>query len=169
MKTLLLSAFLCCSFFVHAQLRPIDVQHYRFELTLSDSGDMIMGTATIRFKFNAKPNEIVLDLVSEAPSQKGMQVTGVQVDGHPTEWKHENNQLRIPNMLQGNEKYIVVNYQGAPKDGLIISTNKFGDRTFFADNWPDRARNWLPCVDDPADKASVEFFGDRPAALPGSV
>ncbi|MES1222705.1 MAG: M1 family peptidase, partial [Bacteroidota bacterium] len=29
---------------------------------------------------------------------------------------------------------------------------------FFADNWPNRGHNWIPCHDDPADKASVEFI-----------
>ncbi|MEI9911166.1 MAG: hypothetical protein WDO71_16745 [Bacteroidota bacterium] len=33
---------------------------------------------------------------------------------------------------------------------------------FFSDNWPNRAHNWIPCVDDPADKASVEFIVTAP-------
>ena len=49
-----------------------------------------------------------------------------------------------------------------PADGLIISKNKYGDRTFFSDNWPDRAHNWLPCNDHPFDKASVEFIVTAP-------
>ena len=52
--------------------------------------------------------------------------------------------------------YTIV-YHGIPADGLIISTNKFGHRTFFGDNWPNRAHNWLPCVDHPSDKATVDF------------
>ncbi|MGZ3874952.1 MAG: M1 family aminopeptidase, partial [Mucilaginibacter sp.] len=49
-----------------------------------------------------------------------------------------------------------------PADGLIISTNKFGHRTFFGDNWPNRAHNWLPCADYPADKATVDFIVTAP-------
>jgi aminopeptidase N len=45
-----------------------------------------------------------------------------------------------------------------PADGLIISKNKYGDRTFFSDHWPNRARHWLPCHDTPADKATVAFY-----------
>ncbi|MFT5167251.1 MAG: aminopeptidase N, partial [Saprospiraceae bacterium] len=37
-----------------------------------------------------------------------------------------------------------------------------GDRTFFGDNWPDRARHWLPTVDHPSDKATVEFIVTAP-------
>jgi aminopeptidase N len=49
-----------------------------------------------------------------------------------------------------------------PADGLIISTNEYNHRTFFGDNWPNRAHNWLPCVDDPADKATVDFIITAP-------
>jgi aminopeptidase N len=50
-----------------------------------------------------------------------------------------------------------ITYSGVPKDGLIIGENLHGDRTFFADNWPNRTHNWFPCVDHPSDKATVEF------------
>jgi aminopeptidase N len=33
---------------------------------------------------------------------------------------------------------------------------------FFADNWPNRGHNWIPCHDDPADKATVEFVVTAP-------
>jgi len=55
-----------------------------------------------------------------------------------------------------------ITYKGVPGDGLIISTNRFGHRTFFGDNWPDLAHHWLPCNDNPADKASVEFIVTAP-------
>ncbi|MBK8142123.1 MAG: hypothetical protein IPK57_14870 [Chitinophagaceae bacterium] len=59
--------------------------------------------------------------------------------------------------MQRRYRVFIYSYKGYPADGLIISKNQFGNRTFFADNWPNRAHNWFPCVDDPADKASVEF------------
>ncbi len=154
MKTFLLLSLLCCTFTLHAQ-RPIDVQHYRFEITLTDNNDVINGVATIRPKLNGKVDTIVLDLV------QAMQVTNVRLGNRTALWKHENNQLLVLNNEE-NDKTIVVTYNGIPKDGLIISTNKFNERTFFADNWPDRARHWIPCVDDPADKASVEFIVTAP-------
>ena len=42
-------------------------------------------------------------------------------------------------------------------DGLIIDRNIYGERTFFGDNWPDRARHWLPVIDHPYDKATSEM------------
>ncbi|MDV7390579.1 hypothetical protein RZS08_04460, partial [Arthrospira platensis SPKY1] len=53
-------------------------------------------------------------------------------------------------------------YHGVPADGLIISQNQHGQRTFFGDNWPNRAHHWLPCVDHPSDKARVEFIVTAP-------
>ena len=41
---------------------------------------------------------------------------------------------------------------------MIIGKNKFGDRGFFGDNWPDRGHHWLPVVDHPSDKAAVDFI-----------
>jgi hypothetical protein len=60
-------------------------------------------------------------------------------------------------------KTIAVTYAGIPADGLIISKNKWGERTFFADNWPDRAHQWIPCNDRPDDKATVDFIVTAPA------
>lgn len=162
MKIFLLAATFLCALTVHAQLRPIDVQHYRFELGLSDSTDMITGVATVRLKPNKRLDTISIDLV-DTSQRKGMQVMRVLVDGQPANWVQRNNKLHVLAAVPGLvERQLVVHYQGIPKDGLIIAKNKFGDRTFFADNWPNRARNWLPCVDDPADKASVEFIVTAP-------
>jgi aminopeptidase N len=66
--------------------------------------------------------------------------------------------------LQKGKSYdISIRYSGIPADGLIISKNKFGHRTFFSDNWPNRAHQWIPCNDDPSDKATVEFWVKAPS------
>src|SRR5690606_37201773 len=62
----------------------------------------------------------------------------------------------------GNRYAIEVAYSGEPADGLILSKNKHGGRTLFGDNWPNRARHWLPTVDHPSDKATVEFIVEAP-------
>jgi aminopeptidase N len=54
-------------------------------------------------------------------------------------------------------------YGGVPASGLVIGPNLHGDRTFFSDNWPNRARQWLPTVDHPHDKATCEFVVTAPA------
>ena len=57
---------------------------------------------------------------------------------------------------------ITIEYEGIPNEGLKIGPNKYGDRTFFSDNWPNKARNWLPTVDHPYDKATSEFIVTAP-------
>ena len=37
-----------------------------------------------------------------------------------------------------------------------------GERTFFANNWPNLIRNWLPMIDHPYDKATGEFVVTAP-------
>lgn len=142
----------------------IDVLHYTFNVTLNDTTDVIEGHALIAFKVLKPVKSIVLDLISLGDNKKGMAVSSV-LDGQPLSFQHSNNNLKISfNTLLpvGVEKEIEVFYKGIPKEGLIIGNNKFSHRGFFADHWPDRARNWLPCVDHLADKAMVDFIITAP-------
>lgn len=90
------------------------------------------------------------------------QLTWISLDENGTEspldYLHQNDRILIHRPLSKNDTVRVhIQYKGVPKDGLIISKNKYGHRTFFADNWPDRGHHWLVCHDDPSDKASLEF------------
>jgi len=144
----------------HERFENIDILHYRFELHLHDKSDQIEGTASIKFRSLKQLKDCWFDLVDQTDNDVGMQVQSVVYKGNKIAFTHKNSQLRIefPDQLNsGDTVEIVINYLGIPADGLIISKNKYGDRTFFGDNWPDRARNWLPTVDHPSDKASVTF------------
>ncbi|MSR63797.1 MAG: hypothetical protein EXS08_15335 [Planctomycetes bacterium] len=46
---------------------------------------------------------------------------------------------------------------------VLVGPNKRGERTFFSNNWPDKARQWLRVVDHPYDKATSEFLVTAPA------
>ena len=146
------------------QVKLLDVQHYRFSLALKDDTDRIEGSAEIKLRFKQSSNVFFLDLVKNKAG-KGMEVSGVTLENKPLAFSHQDERLSItlPQASQaGQELNIVVQYAGVPADGLIIDANKFGDRTFFGDNWPNRAHHWLPCVDHPSDKASVEFLVTAP-------
>ncbi len=54
-------------------------------------------------------------------------------------------------------------YHGEPAGALRFGPNKYGDRTIFSDNWPNKARNWLPTVDHPYDKATSEMVVTAPS------
>jgi len=48
-------------------------------------------------------------------------------------------------------------------DRLHLIQNLHGDRSVFSENWPNRARQWLPMIDHPYDKAMGEFIVTAPA------
>jgi len=143
----------------------VDIKHYYFSLKLSDTSDIIFGNAAIRVFFREKTDSLVLDLVSLNEEGVGMQVENVLLDEEEVPYSHRNDQLIITPATpfnNGAEITIDILYSGIPADGLIISNNKFGERTFFGDNWPDRAHHWLPTVDHPSDKAGVDFIVTAP-------
>ena len=159
MKTFLLFFFIGFFQLLQAQ-NNIDVLHYKYELELSDASNTIKGKATIQFISLAQLSSLGLDLVNS------MQTLSVSQGNSNLIFENSGNKLLIhfPKTLQkGEHNEITIRYQGIPKDGLIIAKNKFGDRTFFADNWPNRAHNWIPCVDRPDDKASFEFIVSAPS------
>ena len=63
----------------------------------------------------------------------------------------------------GERLRLRIAYAGVPASGLKIGANKHGERTFFSDNWPDKARHWLPTVDHVYDKATASMVVTAPA------
>jgi aminopeptidase N len=146
------------------RLQKIDVQHYDFSISLSDTSDVIYSSADIKVVFKEPVKSFSLDLADKDEHGKGMVVKRVSVNGIESRFSHVNDSLYI---YPGNAKAITsatinIDYSGIPADGLIISENRFGERTFFSDNWPDHAHNWFACVDQPNDKATVEFKVSAP-------
>lgn len=149
--------------FAQAPGSAIDVQHYNFALQLNDADNSIKGDATIAVKFLKDVNSFNIDLVKKKSDGKGMLIAEVKENGKPIKFTQADEAVTLSAAAKINTTHsYTITYSGVPADGLIISTNKFGNRTFFGDNWPNRAHNWLPCVDDPADKASVEFIVTAP-------
>jgi len=144
----------------------VDVLHYVFKLDLADDSDVIAGEATIEVRFVADgTTSLLLDLASHA-ADKGMNVTGVTSSGKPCPHEHKDSRLRVSfesPPKAGERRSFAVSYRGVPKAGLRIGKNRHGERTFFSDNWPDNARQWLPTVDHPYDKATSEFLVTAPA------
>ena len=141
---------------IFAQQSSIDVEHYQFQLSLTDESDTISGVANIHVKFLKSTDQFSIDLKNISRG-KGMHVTGITGIKNFTHSNDKINILLTNKHNIGDSTHFTISYKGIPADGLIIAKNKYGKRTFFSDNWPNRAHNWLPCVDDVADKASVEF------------
>jgi aminopeptidase N len=145
----------------YARNTAIDVQQYVFQIEVNDSTDVISARADVFILFKKSIQDFELDLIQKDGQGKGMEVSHVSWNETSLVFTHKNNRLRItlPTMMKEREQAkITIVYKGIPQDGLVIGKNKFGDRGFFGDNWPDRGHHWLPVVDHPSDKAAVDFI-----------
>lgn len=143
----------------------IDISAYVFRIALNDSTDVLAGKATIQAVAKKESRTVELDLVNKNASNKGMEVSAVSFNGKTISFEHKNNLLRLtlPEGINAAQQVTIdIQYQGVPSNGLIIAKNKFGDRTFFGDNWPNRGQHWLPLIDHPSDKAKVDFIVTAP-------
>ncbi len=146
----------------------IDIERYVFDLTLNDANDSLAASATIVAKFLADGiTTLRLDLINSGydSAGRGMTVSQVTSGGRALGFTHADDVLLItvPSSRAGQKQAITVTYGGVPATGLIIGPNKHGDRTFFSDNWPNKARHWLPTVDHPYDKAMSEMVVTAPS------
>jgi aminopeptidase N len=162
MKRLLLLFLSVLSVVYGNSQNNIDVLHYRYDIELRDNDDTIAGTAIIVFLVNESGTSVHFDLSGINKDKKGMTVSDVVFGNHrlgkPDFQQADDKLILNQSLKKGDTVTVVISYRGVPADGLIISKNKFGDRSFFSDNWPNRAHNWIPCNDNPADKATVEFI-----------
>jgi len=163
----LIGVFATSFFYAQADKYPknysIDVIHYNFSIKLSDSTDAIQGEAAITIKFKkSNVKNIRLDLINKSISRKdkGMLVRSIYSNGELLQYIHSNDALTIINNTtpdEGSQKTYIITYEGIPAEGMLIGPTKYGDRSFFTDNWPNKARNWIPTIDHPYDKATSEF------------
>ena len=146
----------------------IDVLNYIFDITLSDASDEINCLVTVDFRaLDTGVEKIRLDLVnvSEKLENKGMTVQDVKSENGSLKFLHEKDELWIylnEPLLKNERKKFTISYSGIPSEGLHIGENKYGYRTFFSYNWPNRGRHWLATVDHPYDKAKCEFIVTAP-------
>jgi aminopeptidase N len=145
------------------QVRPyrpaFDVQDYAITIDLPDTGAVIHGNAVLTVTRTGKLDTLVLDLLD-------LEVNGVTVDGHAASFSRGAATVAIPLPRKSSAKasyQVAVDYGGAVTDGLIVRTDSAGRWTYFGDNFPDRARHWIPSIDHPSDKATVTWRVRAPA------
>jgi aminopeptidase N len=101
-----------------------------------------------------------------ATGGKGMTVTAVaSADGRPLPFQHQNDRVRIslPRAFQAGEQFtFTLDYHGVPATGILIANNKYGEREFFSNPWPNKARNYLASIDHPYAKAPVTTIVTAP-------
>jgi aminopeptidase N len=147
------------------RFNTIDVQHYKLTIAVNDTNNSIDATMQVTLKFKKKVDQFQLDLIKkDSISGKGMVIDAIFQNNVSVSYEHTDNNIIIQpkHPFLGIAYTYTISYRGIPKDGLIIGKNIHGDRTFFGDNWPNRAQNWFPCVDHPSDKATIEYLIKTP-------
>ena len=142
---------------VYERQESVDVKSYVFNLKLSDETNVIKGEALVTADFNNPSKQLTLDLIKKS-GLYGMTITGVFEEDRALDYSFSDNKMTIPlTSKKTKTRTFKIQYEGIPEKGLVIGKTKFGQRSFFGDNWPNLARHWLPCVDHPYDKAAVTF------------
>jgi aminopeptidase N len=144
----------------------IDVVSYGFQVILPDTGAAIAARAIVVFLRGAQAADtLALDLVGCSVDSVGSHggARGGPFVRLPFAYDGATLRIPLPRRAPGETENVTVFYRGAPRDGLIIERNARGRRSAFGDNWPERARDWLPTVDTPADKAEVLWLVSAPA------
>ena len=147
-----------------AQQPGVDALRYRFHLDLPARGADLDVTATVVFTRARAVDALRLDLL--APMRVRSAEVGCERP-RAVRAAHDGRVVTLPlppARSDGELLCATVRYTGAPRDGLIVSTDSAGRWMAFGDNWPDRARHWLASIDHPSDKAQVEFVVDAPAS-----
>jgi len=160
-----IALFTLSIFTIKAQLpASIDVQQYKFSIQLNDQNDEIKGQAEVKIKVLNIDATLSLDLINKGSNGKGMTVLFVKENNELLKFKQDSSKLWItPKSKTAGPHTFIISYTGIPANGLVIAKNMYGKRTFFGDNWPNRAKYWLPCNDHPSDKAPVEFIVTAPS------
>jgi aminopeptidase N len=165
MKTYSNILFLFWSFLAFGQ-SGYDVLNYDLNIILSKDSKQIQLNEALQIRLPAPTSQLILDLMAPYNQKPGMKVSSVTAPYQNVKWKQTEEQLLIelPAQLQNGDIQLFIQMSGEPSDGLIMTNNKFGDPTFFADNWPNRARYWYACHDHPSDKATYTFMVEAPQA-----
>ena len=171
---------LCCAVFLFSYqsisqvYNGIDVRSYQLELHVSDSSDVIRVHEDIYFYRKDPKACIAFDLVGQDSNSDrevitGMKVTECKFQGEKVPFIQDQDKLflKLPEselmaIDDDTELHLELSFQGIPANGLIIGNNMHGDRTFFADNWPNRAHHWFACNDHVSDKAGFNVTVHAP-------
>jgi aminopeptidase N len=138
------------------QIRPyqpaFDVSDYTIAIDVPDTGSFIRARATISVTRTLPSDSLMLDLLD-------LDVRDVTVDGRSVKFNRtpETIAIPLPRKSARADYRVEVAYEGSVKDGLIARADSAGRWTYFGDNWPNRARHWIPSIDHPSDKATVTW------------
>jgi aminopeptidase N len=142
-----------------AQQRAFHVVDYDLALTLPESGKRIEGLAQLTIARVRRADTLALDLT-------GLRVSRAWHAGKQVAFSQDGEHVRL---FVGDDRNdtlrVALEYAGVVTDGLIIGVDSAGRWNAFGDNFPDRARHWIPSIDEPSDKATVTWAVNAPSGL----
>ncbi len=135
--------------------------HYDVSLRLSDQlTELTYAKTDIRIEVLKAPLSVIdLDFGQ-------MTIDSVKYMNAPVRFEQAGGKLNVhlPRPMNRNDVFTLeVSYHGRPADGLILMRDKAGKPSATGDNWPDRVHHWIPCLDHPSAKATVNFNVTAPA------
>ena len=140
-----------------AQQRAFHVINYDLTLDLPEAGKTIDGVAKLTVYKRGRGDTLALDLLD-------LKAKRVLIGGAPKPFRQDASHVLIPvTMGFGDTIVVTVEYGGAVTDGLVIGTDSAGRWMAFGDNWPNRARRWIPSIDHPSDKSTVTWTVRAPS------
>lgn len=153
MRTLLclgvIIAFLLTADLAHATAaNNIDVLNYSVTLEPDIANKSVKGTVVIQFLIKSN------NLGETEFDCGGLTIDSVRLAGAPLKFSVVNRRLKVslPSGLRAKEtREIEVNYHGAPKFGIRFFPDREQVYTIFSTS------QWMVCIDDPSDKATLTF------------
>jgi len=132
-----------------------DVTNYKIYLDIDPDSRFVEGIATIQF-VATENNFQVLSL-----NLNGLQIDSIVQRTDILTFNRQQNEVIIvlPHpMLSGALDSLIIYYQGNPNRGMYFRDGKYNNRVVYSHNEPFDAQYWIPCKDDPSDKAFMDMF-----------
>jgi aminopeptidase N len=129
------------------QKAKIDVLHYAATIEPDISGKSIKGAVVIQFSTES-------DNVSYVEFDCGdLTIDSVRDAGAPLQFSVMDHRLRVslPSGAKAKTREVHINYHGKPKWGIRFFPEREQVHTIFSTS------QWMVCIDDPADKATLTF------------
>ncbi len=156
-------------FLESAAPQEVDVQQYTLEIDFSPTTYSVTGEVTIEAETLSALDTLIIDCHST------LTVDSLSFDGSPKSYTHADDTITlsfIPSLPASRGFTVKITYHGTftpdQEDGLIFSVHGTEDVPAVSSlSEPYMAPSWWPCVDNPNDKALVEFYITCPTEING--
>lgn len=142
--------------YIKPEQKALDVKEYEIDIDLDHGNKSITGDVSIIGVIDSiSVNQIIFNF------HDNMEISNLLVNGKNVSYKLDGRHLSINKSLSKNDSVKVeISYFGEPKK-LGFSSFNFGSYKnkpiIYSLNEPIYASTWLPCDDDPSDKAQMEI------------